>query len=200
MIEIPESATIGKQASETLKGKRIAHVIESNSPHRFTFYNGDPAEYSNRLVGRTVLGAQGYGAFVDILMDADTHLLIGDGTNMRYYTSAEKAPKKYQLMIVFEDDSFLAFTVSMYGSIYAFKGEFDNPYYQGSISYVRWTRDSIKPISLVSSGISRKIYPQRRCSPPSNVFRAWATESAKISCSMPGSPRNEKYRLYQKRI
>ena len=42
MIEIPESATIGKQASETLKGKRIAHVIESNSPHRFTFYNGDP--------------------------------------------------------------------------------------------------------------------------------------------------------------
>lgn len=94
MIEIPESATIGKQASETLKGKRIAHVIESNSPHRFTFYNGDPAEYSNRLVGRTVLGAQGYGAFVDIFMDADTHLLIGDGTNMRYYTSAEKAPKK----------------------------------------------------------------------------------------------------------
>ena len=75
MIEIPESATIGKQASETLKGKRIAHVIESNSPHRFTFYNGDPAEYSNRLVGRTVLGAQGYGAFVDILMDAT--LVIG---------------------------------------------------------------------------------------------------------------------------
>ena len=71
MIEIPESATIGKQASETLKGKRIAHVIESNSPHRFTFYNGDPAEYSNRLVGRTVLGAQGYGAFVDIGVESD---------------------------------------------------------------------------------------------------------------------------------
>ena len=199
MIEIPESATIGKQASETLKGKRIAHVIESNSPHRFTFYNGDPAEYSNRLVGRTVLGAQGYGAFVDILMDADTHLLIGDGTNMRYYTSAEKAPKKYQLMIVFEDDSFLAFTVSMYGSIYAFKGEFDNPYYQGSIHKL-CPLDERFDKALVSSGISRKIYPQRRCSPPSNVFRAWATESAKISCSMPGSPRNEKYRLYQKRI
>lgn len=97
MIEIPESATIGKQASETLKGKRIAHVIESNSPHRFTFYNGDPAEYSNRLVGRTVLGAQGYGAFVDILMDADTHLLIGDGTNMQLLYLRGKGPKKYQL-------------------------------------------------------------------------------------------------------
>ena len=200
MIEIPESATIGKQASETLKGKRIAHVIESNSPHRFTFYNGDPAEYSNRLVGRTVLGAQGYGAFVDILMDADTHLLIGDGTNMRYYTSAEKAPKKYQLMIVFEDDSFLAFTVSMFPSTLS-KASLTIPITKvASISYVRWTRDSIKPILSVSSGISRKIYPRRRYSPPSNVFRAWATESAKISCSMPGSPRNEKYRLYQKRI
>ena len=183
MIEIPESATIGKQASETLKGKRIAHVIESNSPHRFTFYNGDPAEYSNRLVGRTVLGAQGYGAFVDILMDADTHLLIGDGTNMRYYTSAELS--RFRCMV--------PSTLS--------KASLTIPITKvASISYVRWTRDSIKPISLVSSGISRKIYPQRRCSPPSNVFRAWATESAKISCSMPGSPRNEKYRLYQKRI
>lgn len=133
MIEIPESFTISKQASEALKGKTIAHIIEPNSPHRFTFYNGDPAEYSGILVGRTIQIAYGYGCFVDILMDEDTHLLIGDGTNMRYYTSAEKAPKKYQLMIVFDDNSFLAFTVSMYGTIYAFKGEFDNPYYQGSI-------------------------------------------------------------------
>ena len=58
MIEIPESATIGKQASETLKGKRIAHVIESNSPHRFTFYNGDPAEYSNRPVHSGFFGVE----------------------------------------------------------------------------------------------------------------------------------------------
>lgn len=36
MIEIPESATIGKQASETLKGKRIAHVIESNRDRKST--------------------------------------------------------------------------------------------------------------------------------------------------------------------
>ena len=106
-------------------------------------------------------------------MDADTHLLIGDGTNMRYYTSAEKAPKKYQLMIVFEDDSFLAFTVSMYGSIYAFKGEFDNPYYQGSIHKLCPLDERFdKAILSVSSGISRKIYPRRRYSPPSNVFRA----------------------------
>ena len=43
MIEIPESATIGKQASETLKGKRIAHVIESNSPTSLLEYSaGSP--------------------------------------------------------------------------------------------------------------------------------------------------------------
>ena len=112
---------------------------------------------------------------------------------MRYYTSAEKAPKKYQLMIVFEDDSFLAFTVSMYGPSTLSKASLTIPITKvASISYVRWTRDSIKPILSVSSGISRKIYPQRRYSPPSNVFRAWATESAKISCSMPGSPPKRK--------
>ncbi|WP_297908987.1 endonuclease VIII [uncultured Parabacteroides sp.] len=133
MIEIPESFTISQQASETLKGKTIAHIIEPNSLHRFAFYNGDPAGYSGILVGRTIQTARGHGCFVDILMDEDTHLLIGDGTHICYHTSTEKAPKKYQLMIVFEDNSFLAFTVSMYGSIYAFKGEFDNPYYQGSL-------------------------------------------------------------------
>lgn len=133
MIEIPESTTISQQANEVLRGKVIAQVIEANSPHRFTFYNGDPADYNRLLAGKTVIETHGYGAFVDILLTGDTHLLIGDGANMRYYTNAEKAPAKYQLLVIFADDSFLAFTVARYGAIYAFQGEFDNPYYQGSI-------------------------------------------------------------------
>lgn len=133
MIEIPESTTISRQANDVLTGKMIAQVIESNSPHRFAFYNGDPANYNQLLAGKTIVQTHGRGAFVDILLTDDTHLLIGDGTNMRYYTNAEKAPAKYQLLVVFTDESFLAFTVAMYGAIYAFQGEFDNPYYQGSL-------------------------------------------------------------------
>lgn len=133
MIEIPESVTLARQVNEALKGKTIAQIIEANSPHRFAFYNGDPANYNSLLTGKTINKANGCGAFVDILLTNDAHLLIGDGTNIRYYTSAEKAPAKYQLLVVFTDDSFLAFTVAMYGAIYAFEGVFDNPYYQGSI-------------------------------------------------------------------
>lgn len=197
MIEIPESATIGKQASETLKGKRIAHVIESNSPHRFTFYNGDPAEYSNRL-GRT------NGPRRPRLWRIRGHLygrryppLNRRRNQYALLYLRRKGPKKYQLMIVFEDDSFLAFTVSMYGSIYAFKGEFDNPYYQGSIHKLCPLDERFDKTYFISLiGNLKKDISAKALLAPSNVFRAWATESAKISCSMPGSPRNEKYRLY----
>ena len=42
MIEIPESAAISTQAAEILKGKTVADVINATSPHRFTWYNGNP--------------------------------------------------------------------------------------------------------------------------------------------------------------
>lgn len=134
MIEIPESVTVAGQATEVLSGKRISEVITATSPHRFTWYNGDPEKYPALLVGREIKTVNGYGAFIDILFDSDIHLLIGDGTNMRYCSSDDKAPAKFQLLIVFEDGSFLVFTVAMYGGIYAFRGQFDNPYYQGSIN------------------------------------------------------------------
>lgn len=133
MIEIPESTIISRQAAEILPGKIIVYVMYGNSPHRFTFYNGDPEDYPALLEGRRVETVNAYGAFVDVVMDKDTHLVIGDGTNMRYYQAGEDYPPKYQQILILEDGSFLSFSVSMYGCIYAFQGEFDNPYYQGSI-------------------------------------------------------------------
>ncbi|WP_455498279.1 zinc finger domain-containing protein [Coprobacter sp.] len=134
MIEIPESVTVGRQATEILTGKRVSEVINATSAHRFTWYNGDPEKYSDLLVGREIKAVNGYGAFIDILFDSEIHLLIGDGTNMRYYSPEDKMPVKFQLLVVFEDRGYLVFTVAMYGGIYAFQGRFDNPYYQGSIS------------------------------------------------------------------
>lgn len=136
MIEIPESATISRQAAEVLKGKTVADVINATSPHRFTWYNGDPERYPEILIGRTIQTVKGHGCFVDLFFDGDTHLVISDGTNMRYYTAAEKCPAKFQLLIAFEDESFLVFTVAMYGNIQAFQGVLDNTYssyYIGSI-------------------------------------------------------------------
>lgn len=133
MIEIPESATISEQAAGILTGKRIAKVVNATSPHKFTWYNGDPEAYPGLLEGLSIETVNGYGAFVDVVLEDEVHLLIGDGTNMRYYRAGEKKPVKHQLLAELDDGSFLVFTVAMYGAIYAFRGEFDNPYYQGSI-------------------------------------------------------------------
>ncbi|MDU1889784.1 MAG: DNA-formamidopyrimidine glycosylase family protein [Dysgonomonas sp.] len=136
MLEIPESRVIAKQAETILVGKVVAKVVNATSPHAFTWYNGDPKEYSKMLVGRTVKSVCGHGPYVDIHFDEDTYLAIGEGTNMKYYLAIEPHPKKHQLLIEFDDKSFLAFTVSMYGAICAFKGEFDNLYYKVSLEKI----------------------------------------------------------------
>jgi len=134
MLEIPESKTIGIQVDNTLVGKTITEVIKASSPHKFAWYNGDPASYPGMLTGRRLESARGHGMYVDVHFDDDTHLSVGDGTIMRYYSPYEEVPKKHQLMIVFDDRSFLVFTVAMYGGMWAHKGEFDNKYYQGSLN------------------------------------------------------------------
>lgn len=134
MIEIPESSTISHQAETVLAGKRIAKIVQATSPHKFTWYNGDPALYPDILMGREIESVRGQGMFVDIICDEDVTITIGDGTNLKYYPAIEKHPAKHQLLIEFEDRSFIAFTVSMYGAIFAYKGELDNPYHKGSLT------------------------------------------------------------------
>ncbi len=136
MIEIPESKTISHQAGDILIGKTIAKVIKPSSPHKFAWYCGDPAKYHQLLQGRQVLSTRGHGMFVDILFDQDVNLIVGDGTNMKYYQSLEECPAKHQLSIVFHDNSSIVFTVAMYGGIWACEGIFDNPYHQHSLHSV----------------------------------------------------------------
>ena len=71
--------------------------------------------------------------FVDICCEDNTFVIVGDGTNIRYYPLPENCPEKFQLQIIFDDDSCIAFTVAMYGGIWACGEEFQNSYYQGSL-------------------------------------------------------------------
>ncbi len=133
MLEIPESKTIGYQAAAILTNKKVKEVVQATSPHRFTWYNGDPMKYADMLTSRKIIGARGHGSFVDLQFDHDINLSISDGVHMKYYPSFEPQPKKHQLLIVFEENDFIAFTVSMYGSIFAYRGKLDNPYHIGSL-------------------------------------------------------------------
>jgi formamidopyrimidine-DNA glycosylase len=136
MIEIPESRTISLQAGKTLTGRRITEIFNATSHHKFAWFSGNPAGYGKLLTGKQVKSVNGHGMFVDIILDESTCITIGEGTNMKYYSRHEKPPEKYQLLIVFDDESFAACNVAMYGGIWAYKGVFDNSYHQISLNSV----------------------------------------------------------------
>lgn len=141
MLELPEVITLSKQMNDTLRGKKITNVFNATKLHKFTFYNGDPLAYGTLLVDKTIQSSKGYGMFVDLLLSDRMILNIGDGTIARYYRPGDKIPDNYQLLLTFDDESFLAFSVAMYGFIYAYpNGEVDNKYY-------RLSKESISPLS-----------------------------------------------------
>jgi formamidopyrimidine-DNA glycosylase len=136
MIEIPESRTISLQAGKTLTGRRITEIFNATSHHKFAWFSGNPAGYGILLTGKQVKSVNGHGMYVDLILDENTCITIGEGTNVKYYSRHEKPPEKYQLLIVFDDESFTACNVAMYGGIWAYKGAFDNSYHQISLNSV----------------------------------------------------------------
>ena len=140
MIELPEAAVLAKQIGKTVAGKRIKKVTAAKSPHKFAWYYGDPKEYHGLLAGKAIDSAANYGGLVEISASGAT-LLFGDGVNLRFYAAKEVIPDKNQLLIEFEDGSYLFGSVRMYGGLWAFPaGSFDNKYYQIS-------KEKISPLS-----------------------------------------------------
>lgn len=136
MIELPEAITIGRQVEQTLAGRKVTNVYGATHLHKFTFFNGTPEEYRDMLVGREVKSATGKGIFVDVCFDDDLFLSIFDGINMRYGCPGDPVPSKYQMLITFDDESFVSFTTSMYGGIYVFRHTLDNKYRTLSLNSV----------------------------------------------------------------
>lgn len=141
MLELPEVVTLSKQISHALAGKTITQVFNATKPHKFTFYNNDPLEYGKSLVGKTILSSGGYGMFVDFYLSEGVTMNIADGVIVRHYQSGDRIPSNYQLLLTFDDESFLVFTVAMYGFINVYQGDdIGNKYYAIS-------RNSISPLS-----------------------------------------------------
>jgi len=141
MLELPEVITLAQQGSETLIGKKIVHVFNATKPHKFTFYEGDPLEYGKILTGRTIEAIKGYGMFVDFFLSGGAIISIGDGVIPRYGKPGDKIPDNYQILLGFDDDSYLSFTVAMYGFISAYPdGVIEGKYH-------RISEESISPLS-----------------------------------------------------
>lgn len=86
------------------------------------------------------------GIFVDICFDNDVTLSSSDGIKPQYGTGTASIPKKYQLLLTFEDETSLAFNVAMYGGLFAYRGKLGNSYHEKSFNKIlplseNFTRD-----------------------------------------------------------
>ena len=135
MIELPEALTLAEQINEHLTGKTVGSTQAAHSPHKFTWYYGDPAEYPALLSGNQVVSARGVGMFVEITL-TDCMLLFSDGVNLRLHPNAGPTPAKHQLLVTFDDGTSLSASVAMYGGVVCWElpSSYDNIYYETSLS------------------------------------------------------------------
>ena len=57
MLELPEAVTLASQFEKAYKGKVITRAVAGHTPHKFAFYEGDPADYPGLLEGKKVSGS-----------------------------------------------------------------------------------------------------------------------------------------------
>ena len=117
MIELPEALIIARQMDQALAGKRIAHGDRGNSPHKFAFSSGTSEEYAAILKDKTVGRSTAHGMSTLTEIGSDHTLVLGcGGERILLHPKDAKLPKKYQLLIQFEDGTALTVTVSGWGN------------------------------------------------------------------------------------
>lgn len=138
MIELPEALNLSSQLKKAISGKTVKNVCLPTKKHKFCFWNGDPCDYPSLLEGRSVISAEGFGMFCELIFDDGTRLALNDGVNIRYTESEPEGD--YQLRIIFTDGTSLVFTVAMYGGIALHGSVYENTYYNKS-------REAVSPFS-----------------------------------------------------
>jgi formamidopyrimidine-DNA glycosylase len=131
MFELPEFVTLARQMNDTLKGKTIQRGQLGNSPHKFLWYNRSHDEFERLTQGKRVGEARAKGRWLFIPLEPGYVLLLGEcGGKMLYHPAGAKLPKKYHLVIIFEDDSFFTAITQMWGAMELYqKGEEQNRQY-----------------------------------------------------------------------
>ena len=131
MLEIPEAVVIAEQIESQIKGKRLTNVIVDQSPHKLAWMISEGKEYHVLLMDKIIEKAYPLGGMIEIVAGSST-MVFSDGVNSSYFHSGEIVPKKHQLLITFDDQSYLCAAVQMYGGIICFDAEagYDNPYYE----------------------------------------------------------------------
>jgi len=102
--------------NDELRGKRIESGIRGNAPHKFAFYNRPPEEYEAILRGKTMGPAMGHGSQIWASVEPDCVLVLGGGgERILFHRSEDTLPKKHQLLLHFQDGTYLTVTVQGWG-------------------------------------------------------------------------------------
>ncbi len=135
MLEFPEVVSRASEIRQVLAGAVVEKVYPPSKPHKFCWWNGDPASYPEKLEGRRLVSASGSGSFLTLAFEGDCFLSVNDGVVLTYLPR-EAVSGDYQLMLCFSEGRCLVFTVSMYGGICLHDENYENPYYLKSIEAV----------------------------------------------------------------
>lgn len=129
MIEIPESLVLAGQLNQVLADRTVTRIIPWQHPHKLAFIYKDPGTYASLFRGKPFTGASGFGSWVEMVFD-NVILAVSEGTSLFYTRDENALPKKHQMLLQFDDGSFLIAQVKMYGAVVgAPAGEYNNHYY-----------------------------------------------------------------------
>jgi formamidopyrimidine-DNA glycosylase len=135
MIELPEAIAFSKQINETLVGKKVKHALKNKTPHKFAFPMKDAktptigseysdADFESILSGKTITKSWSNGNCILIKFDEDYMISLGcGGQKILYHETETTLPNKHQLMLFFEDETYLTVTISGWGEVRLFKVE-----------------------------------------------------------------------------
>jgi formamidopyrimidine-DNA glycosylase len=125
MFELPEVASLSAQINKTLAGKIIRRGSLGNSPHKFVWYNRKPAEFERLTRGKKVGKSSARGKWLFVPLLPGYNLVLGEfGGKALYHPAGSALPKKYHLLLAFEDGSSFTVTTAMWGAMELYeKGE-----------------------------------------------------------------------------
>jgi formamidopyrimidine-DNA glycosylase len=118
MFELPEIANLSSQMNKTLLGKVIRKGSLGNSPHKFVWYNRKPAEFEKLTRGKKIGKSHARGRWLFLPLQPGYILVLGEcGGKALYHPASAPLPKKYHLLLSFEDGSSFTVTTAMWGAM-----------------------------------------------------------------------------------
>jgi formamidopyrimidine-DNA glycosylase len=124
LFELPELVVLSHQINATLTGKTVRTGNWGNSPHKFVWHNLPAAEFAEKIAGKTVGEAFSRGRWLFIPLESGLTLLLGElGGKFLYHKAGEPLPKKYHMVVEFEDSDFLTETTQMWGAMELYEGD-----------------------------------------------------------------------------